>query len=259
MGLITTLKQYYRYQRNWKKHRSRKKRGGYYKNADEQQTFYSQFLKPGDLVFDVGANIGDKAELFLSLGVKVVAVEPQESCWRVLKRRFKGQDVTVEACGLSFKKGQSEFYLDKSTTLSSMSPEWIKAVKESGRFLTHNWSSKVVITTRTLDDLICQYGMPMFCKIDVEGFEYGVLKGLSRPIPAISMEFVAERIEPTLQCIDYLTGLGNYHFNYYLGEAGQWADEKWLNPKEIKKVLISLDGTLSTGDFYACLVIPGNE
>ncbi len=39
--------------------------------------FYSQFIRPGDLVFDIGANRGDRTEVFVQMGARVVAAEPQ--------------------------------------------------------------------------------------------------------------------------------------------------------------------------------------
>jgi hypothetical protein len=37
-------------------------------------------FREGDLIFDVGANHGGQADIFLRLGARVVAVEPDESC-----------------------------------------------------------------------------------------------------------------------------------------------------------------------------------
>jgi len=36
-----------------------------------------------------------------------------------------------------------------------------------------------------------EYGLPHFCKIDVEGFEEQALAGLSRPLPVLSFEFIS--------------------------------------------------------------------
>ena len=50
--------------------------------------FYQQFIKPNDLVFDVGANMGNRTKLFLKLGAKVIAFEPQKICSDYLKSEF---------------------------------------------------------------------------------------------------------------------------------------------------------------------------
>src|ERR1700741_472726 len=41
------------------------------------KSFYRRFVRPGDLVFDVGAHVGNHVRAFSSLGCRVVAVEPQ--------------------------------------------------------------------------------------------------------------------------------------------------------------------------------------
>src|ERR687886_1985690 len=45
-------------------------------------------MAPGDLVFDVGANDGSKTALFLKMGARVVAVEPDERNQQILRYRF---------------------------------------------------------------------------------------------------------------------------------------------------------------------------
>jgi hypothetical protein len=54
-----------------------------------QTRFYSQFVSPGDLVFDIGANVGDRTAVFVSLGARVVAVELYEDSASKLSRRFR--------------------------------------------------------------------------------------------------------------------------------------------------------------------------
>src|SRR5262245_44693094 len=65
---------------------------------------YGQFVRPGDLVFDVGAHVGDRIGVFRRLGARVVAVEPQPALVKTL-RLIYGRDraVTIEpvAVGLS--------------------------------------------------------------------------------------------------------------------------------------------------------------
>lgn len=63
-----------------------------------------------------------------------------------------------------------DFHISNANVLSSFSDEWIKSVKD-GRFKEYNWDKVVNIEMTTLDTLIENYGLPIFIKIDVEGYE----------------------------------------------------------------------------------------
>ena len=52
---------------------------------------YSRFVKAGDLVFDIGAHVGDRVAVFRRFGARVVAVEPQPALIRTLKLLY-GRD-----------------------------------------------------------------------------------------------------------------------------------------------------------------------
>ena len=252
MNFTAKCKQFYRYERNWKKVKSRQKTIDSDQNLKKQLAFYSNFIEKGDLCYDIGANIGDKTDLFLRLGARVVAVEPQESCWRVIKRRFgKGYTINIEGVAIASTAGKRPFFLDKSDTLSTLSKDWISTVKKSGRFPNHKWTDQVLVETVTLDSLIGKYGKPKFCKIDVEGFELEVLKGLSQPIDIISYEFVSERVGACINCINYLADLGDPRFNYCLGDADSFASREWLTAKQIRDSIALMEGELTNfGDMY---------
>jgi hypothetical protein len=47
-----------------------------YDQRQNERDFYRRFIRPGDLVFDVGANVGKRSAVFLDLGATVVAIEP---------------------------------------------------------------------------------------------------------------------------------------------------------------------------------------
>src|SRR4030043_412769 len=147
MQLYSKLKQYYKYQRNWSKLKSRQGHINGNKHCENEKKFFSQFINNGDLCFDIGANIGDKTELFIQLGAIVVAIEPQESCWRILKRRFKNNRVFIEPVALDSKKGTRTIFIDRSHTLATISQDWINTVKQSGRFACHKWSDKITVHT----------------------------------------------------------------------------------------------------------------
>ena len=149
--------------------------------------FYSQFISKGDLCFDIGANTGNRTEAFLKLGATVVAVEPQDICMRKLLNKYRNNNkIFLVHKALGAKEGKGNLILSNSHTVSSMSKEWIDCIKDSDMFFTSTsafqWNKTVSVPITTLDKLIEKYGNPAVCKIDVEGFEYQVIKGLSQPI-----------------------------------------------------------------------------
>src|SRR5690349_20361073 len=75
--------------------------GAYYRDrgrAEAMDRLYAQFMKPGDLAFDIGAHVGDRIAAFRRLGARVVAVEPQPALVRTLKMLYGMRSgVTIEA------------------------------------------------------------------------------------------------------------------------------------------------------------------
>jgi len=219
---------------------------------EEMFAFYSGFVAPGELVFDVGANVGNRTKIFLKIHAVVVAVEPQDECAKALEISFgKHKDLTVVRKVVGPSEGEAELMISSANVLSSVSDEWIKAVKSSGRFAHHSWENKTVVPMTTLDVLIRKYGMPSFVKIDVEGYEYEVLRGLSSPVKHMSFEFTPEYIESTRNCIQYLETLGDARFNYSMRESMKMALEQYVSGKEVLGVLSAYRGDNKLfGDVY---------
>jgi FkbM family methyltransferase len=219
---------------------------------EEMLQFYSQFISADSLCFDVGANVGNRTKVFLRLGAKTVAIEPQLRNAHVLRRAFGDSPrLTVIPQALGATEAEAQMMIADSHVLSTLSTDWIEKNKDTGRFAKAKWVNSIDVRLTTLDRLIEQFGVPDFVKIDVEGYEYEVLKGLSRPVGALSIEFVPEFKESTIKCIHYLHELGHIQLNYALGEDMHLILQEWTTTEKMIEILseIAIDPPIF-GDVY---------
>ncbi len=222
------------------------------------RAFYRQFVAQGDLCFDIGAHLGDRTAHFLNLGARVVAVEPQPLLLRALERRFGGEPrVRLIGAALGRASGRAELAVDPmNPTVATLSPEFIAQAGGSRGFRRTRWRDRIEVEVLTLDSLIAAHGIPIFSKIDVEGFEDAVLEGLTLPLPALSLEYLPAALGPALNAIARLECLGAYRFNRSLGESMRFVAPHWLGAAEMMAVLRQRPPEEGAGDVYALLDAP---
>ena len=136
---------------------------------------YAHFVKPGDLVFDIGAHVGDRVAAFRRLGAKVVAVEPQRALNFVIGMMFSRDDcVVIERVAVGRKTGDVKLMINTDNpTISTASDAFINSAKDAPGWQGQHWDKSVRVPMTTLDSLIAKHGVPAFIKIDIEGFEEG--------------------------------------------------------------------------------------
>ena len=217
---------------------------------------YGSWVSPGDLVFDVGAHLGDRSVAFATLGARVVALEPQPHIVPWLRRMVhKHEGITVRAEAVGRSPGAARLAVSaRNPTVSTLAETWRETVPKSNPgFRGVRWEEVVEVPVVTLDALIETYGEPRFCKIDVEGHEAEVLAGLSRPLRGISLEFVAGGLDVAMACVRRLEELGTYRYNAVPGERRTLLFEPWLGGDELVEWLEEGAGGASSGDVYARL------
>lgn len=220
--------------------------------AAAMDRFHTQFVRPDDLVFDIGAHVGDRTASFRRLGARVIAVEPQPLCAWSLRALYGDDDqVTVveAACGAAV--GLLELHINSANpTVSTVSPHFVQAADGAENWQGQIWDARLAVPATTLDVLVAEHGLPAFVKVDVEGFEDAVLAGLSHPLPALSFEFTTVERAVARQALDRAVVLGFTRFNLALGDAMALAAPAWLTAPALGALLDALPHSANSGDVY---------
>ena len=234
--------------------RNRYLRRDLWERAARWRNFYSQFISQGDLVFDIGANRGDRTELFVQMGARVVAVEPINSLARRLNCVFRYSPVNVEAVGVGSAPGSLPIHICSDKEMSSFSANFIE--KKSKEYIQSRWESIEHVPIVTLNSLVEKYGTPSFIKIDVEGFEIEVLSGLSTPVNALSFEVHHDSQDMVAPCLEKIESVGTYEFNLSVEETLALEMPRWSDGASVLASIrrLAASGWRSYGDVYALRV-----
>jgi FkbM family methyltransferase len=216
---------------------------------------YSRFVVPGDLVFDIGAHVGDRTAAFCRLGCRVVAVEPQPPLVGLL-RKFYGHSakVMIAPVAVAASPGNIDLLINSANpTLTTASPIFVASAARARGWCREHWGRRLRVPAVTLDQLIERHGEPSFLKLDVEGFEDNALAGLSRPIRALSFEFTMIARGVAARCLARCHELGPYRFNAALGETQRLVFVDWVDVETMASWLEALPDRTNSGDIYAQL------
>jgi FkbM family methyltransferase len=220
---------------------------------EEELDFYRNLLcgfRKGDLIFDIGANVGKKTDIFLRLGARVVAVEPDEQCQSVLKEKFlkfrlAARPLVIIGKAISDKQTRETMWVDgPGSALNTLNTKWVEVLRadktrfeNTGDSLT--FAQQKDVETLTLEQLFSGEGVPFFVKVDVEGYERSVLRGLKRPIPFLSFEVNLPQFLPEAkECVHLLAELdAQGKFNFAADCRRGLLLDHWMGPHDFLQVL----------------------
>ena len=179
-------------------------RGGTFGVRRPDWTFLEPYVRDGDWVIDVGANIGHYSKYFsdkVGPNGRVIAVEPVPQTFELLAAnvtKFRHANVSLLALAAS----------DRSGTASINVPNWdetrLSNYHRAG--ISEDATSGLNVLTLALDDLRLQHPISLI-KIDTEGHDEAVLRGLARTLrrdtPQLVVETVTDGIGELLKSLDY--------------------------------------------------------
>jgi FkbM family methyltransferase len=216
----------------------------------KELAFYRRLLpdfEKGNVIFDVGANHGAKTDLFLRLGARVVAVEPDGFNAEVLRQKFLSyrlvqKQLVILRKALSDRNGVETMWVDgPGSAKNTLSRKWVDTLRaDDSRFGQKlEFGNRQEVATTTLDDLVRAHGRPYFIKIDVEGFEPTVLRGLTQAVPNLSFEVNLPEFRPEgLECLRLLDALDPQgRFNYAIDCREGLALNTWGGAAECSRLL----------------------
>lgn len=185
----------------------------FYGTHDERYiaTKLRKLIKPGDICWDIGANIGFYTCLFASQvgdNGAVIAFEPASRTYGYLKENVslnQFENVTVVNKGLGDKQEQRTLYYSEAGLA-----EGTASLK-----YTDGRAASERVTLDTIDNLISEFPAPELVKIDVEGYQLEVLRGgehflkIHAPLLIAELKDVGETNRDIFEEIEnYVTDLG---------------------------------------------------
>lgn len=183
------------------------------------------------LFFDVGANRGDAVVAGLNKGYKVVGIEAAPKIFDALESNFKGNpDVRLLKFAVASEDFKTiKFYECIEDGLSTINKDWLTAedMPYKGKQF---W--EVEVPTITLDTLVKLYGKPDLIKIDVEGAEWEVFRGMHKNYGPLTFEWTNVTIGEHQSQIEYLEKIGYTEIGPQFIEHHLQEPEKWYSIKE---------------------------
>ncbi len=170
---------------------------------------------PPDLIYDIGLHAGEDSEFYLKKGFRVVAIEAVPELCDIARKRLNAYvdcgRLTILNGAIADTSQQVRFFVNNSNDLwGTTSLEWVRRYERLGAR-----SSEIIVEGVDFAQVLKEYGVPYYLKIDIEGADLLCLRALrksaSRP-RYISLESTKTSWVGLLQEFSLLKELGYSKF-----------------------------------------------
>lgn len=138
------------------------------------------------IIFDIGMHRGEDTDFYLKKGFTVVGVEANPALVQECRKRFQPQiengQLHIVGKAIAEVAGEISFFVcNKVSVWGTAEKSWMLRNRKVGQE-----STKIKVQATTLQDLIAEYGLPRYLKIDIEGSDLICVKALKQyPPPSI--------------------------------------------------------------------------
>jgi hypothetical protein len=175
-----------------------------------------------NLIFDIGFNVGEFTQTCFNKynECSVIAVEANPNLVSSVSQHFfTNYNFSLLNNLVSDMEGEElDFYINPSASgISTASTQFMQNSRftKGSKYIGENstqWAPPIKVQSITIDSMIERYGMPDLIKIDVEGYELNVLKGLTQKANDICFEWHEEAKDNLYQILEHLKSIGYTQF-----------------------------------------------
>jgi FkbM family methyltransferase len=215
-----------------------------------------------DLIYDVGFHSGEDTKFYLSKGFKVVAIEAHPGLYKTglakFSREIESGCLTLLNVAVAETSGPISFFESDNDVWGSIRPDAARRNQRLGAQFR-----EINVQGRRFEEILRQFGVPYYLKVDIEGADSLCLKALDhfddRPryvsieaevdvLSAIRKEIESLRLlgyakfkivrqgHVPLQSCPFPAREGQYvEYKFPYGSSGTFGEEapgEWLDPKE---------------------------
>jgi FkbM family methyltransferase len=130
------------------------------------------------LIYDVGAHLGEDTDFYLKKGFRVVAIEANPVLAEKLRERFRSNladgSLVVVSAAIAENAGEVNFYVSQCLSIwGTIRPAWAERNASQG-----SPSRLIKVKAISFPEVLNKHGVPYYIKIDIEGADVLCLKGL---------------------------------------------------------------------------------